>query len=47
MGSACDKNFLDLILPQGILEYFLLKDFISSSSEICLYQEEKNMIPEE
>lgn len=26
MGSAADKNFLDLILPQGILEYFLLTD---------------------
>lgn len=47
MGSAADKNFLDLILPQGILEYFLLTDFTSTSSEICLYLEEKNMIPEE
>ena len=47
MGSAADKNFLDLILPQGILAYFLLTDFTSSSSEICLYLEEKNMIPEE
>jgi len=47
MGSAADKNFLDLILPQGILEYFLLTDFTSTSSEICLYLEEKNVIPEE
>jgi hypothetical protein len=47
MGSSADKNFLDLILPQGILEYFLLTDFTSSSSEICLYLEEKNVIPEE
>lgn len=47
MGSASDKNFLDLILPQGILEYFLLTDFTSSTSEICLYLEEKNVIPEE
>ncbi len=47
MGSAADKNFLDLILPQGILEYFLLTDFTSSTSEISLYLEEKNMIPEE
>ena len=47
MGSAADKNFLDLILPQGILEYFLLIDFTSSTSEISLYLEEKNMIPEE
>lgn len=47
MGSAADKNFLDLILPQGILEYFLLTDFTSSTSEICLYLEEKNVIPEE
>jgi hypothetical protein len=47
MGSAADKNFLDLILPQVILEYFLLTDFTSSTSEISLYLEEKNMIPEE
>jgi len=47
MGTAVDKNFLDLILPQGILEYFLLTDFTSSISEICLYLEEKNVIPEE
>ena len=47
MGSAVDKNFLDLILPQGILEYFLLTDFTSSTSEICLYLEEQNVIPEE
>lgn len=47
MGSAADKNFLDLILPQGILEYFLLTDFTSSTSEISLYLEGKNMIPEE
>jgi len=47
MGSAVDKNFLDLILPQGILEYFLLTDFASSTSEISLYLEGKNVIPEE
>jgi hypothetical protein len=47
MGSSADKNFLDLILPQGVLEYFLLTDFTSSGSEICLYLEEKNVIPEE
>lgn len=47
MGSAADKNFLDLFLPQGILEYFLLTDFNSSTSEISLYLEEKNVIPEE
>jgi len=47
MGLAADKNFLDLILQQGILEYFLLTDFNSSTSEISLYLEEKNVIPEE
>lgn len=47
MGPASDKNFLDLILPQGILEYFLLTDFSSSTTEINLYLEEKNVIPEE
>jgi hypothetical protein len=47
MRLAADKHFLDLILPQGILEYFLLTEFTSSTSEICLYLEEKNVIPEE
>lgn len=47
MGTTSDKNFLDLILPQGILAYFLLTNFTSTSSEICLYLEEKNVIPEE
>lgn len=47
MGTTADKNFLDLILPQGILAYFLLTNFTSTSSEICLYLEEKNVIPEE
>jgi len=47
MGSLADRNFLDLILPQGILDYFLLTDFTSSTCEISLYLEEKNVIPEE
>ena len=47
MGSLADRNFLDLILPQGILDYFLLTDYTSSTSEISLYLEEKNVIPEE
>ena len=47
MGSLADRNFLDLILPQGILEYFLLTDYTSSTCEISLYLEEKNVIPEE
>lgn len=46
MGSSSDKNFLDLILPEGILEYFLLINFSSSSSEVNLYLEEKNVTPE-
>jgi len=46
MGSTVDKNILDLILPKGVLEYFLLTDF-TSTGEINLYLEEKNVIPEE
>lgn len=46
MGSNADNNFLDLILPKGILEYFLLTDY-TSGVEINLYLEEKNVIPEE
>jgi len=34
MGSAADKNFLDLILPQGILEYFSLTDFTGSIGNV-------------
>lgn len=47
MESAADKNFLDLILQQGILEYFSLTDFTLSTSKICLYLEEKSVIPDE
>ena len=47
MGTTSDKNFLDLILPQGILAYFLHTNFTSTSSDISLYLEEKNVIPEE
>lgn len=46
MGSIDDKNILDLILPKGVLEYFSLTDF-TCSSEINLYLEEKNVVPEE
>lgn len=46
MGSTVDKNILDLILPKGVLEYFLLTDY-TSGSEINLYLEEKNVVPEE
>ena len=47
MGTSAEKNFLDLILPQGILDYFLLCDFVSSASEVNIYLEEKNLIPSE
>lgn len=47
METATDKNLLDLILPQGILEYFLLVDFSTTSAEISLYMEEKNIVPAE
>ena len=46
MGSIDDKNILDLILPKGVLEYFSLTDF-TCSSEINLYLEEKNVVPQE
>jgi hypothetical protein len=47
MKPGSDKNLLDLILPQGILEYFSLTNFTSTAVEICLYLEEKNIVPEE
>lgn len=47
MAQATEKNLLDLILPQGILEYFLLVDFSTTCSEINLFLEEKNIVPQE
>lgn len=47
METATDKNLLDLILPRGILEYFLLVNFSTTTSEISLYLEEKNLVPGE
>ncbi|MFV0376591.1 MAG: hypothetical protein ACK5JD_04725 [Mangrovibacterium sp.] len=47
MGTSAEKNFLELILPQGILDYFLLSDFVSSASEVNIYLEEKNLVPSE
>lgn len=47
MSTTSDKNFLDLILPQGILDYFLLTDFTSTVSEVNIYLEERNLIPSE
>lgn len=44
MRSTADKNLLDLILPKGVLEYFLLTDY-TTGKDINLYLEEKNEIP--
>lgn len=47
MGTATGKNFFDLILPQGILDYFILTDFTSGTSEVNVYMEERNTVPDE
>lgn len=47
MAPTLEKNFLDLILPQGILDYFLLTDFTSAVSEVNIYLEERNLVPSE
>lgn len=46
MNSVSDKSLFELILPQGILEYFSLTSFTSTSHEINIYLEEKNIMAE-
>ena len=47
MDNQSEHHFLSLLLPQGILEYFILTRYTNSGQDICLYLDEKNDIPEE
>jgi len=47
MVDQSDHNFLSLLLPKGILDYFILSRYTDSDQKICLYLDEKNDAPEE
>jgi hypothetical protein len=47
MDNKSERDFLSLLLPQGVLDYFTLLHFTQMEKEICLYLDEKNIIPEE
>jgi hypothetical protein len=47
MDNKLEQDFLSLLLPQGLLEYFILSHYTHLEQEVCLYLEEKNILPEE
>ena len=42
-----DSNGYRLLLPEGTLDYFDLVDVQENSSEVVIYLEEKNVVPEQ
>ena len=42
-----DSNGYRLLLPEGTLNYFDLVDVQETSSEVVIYLEEKNVVPEQ
>ena len=42
-----DSNGYRLLLPEGTLDYFDLVDVQETSSEVVIYLEEKNVVPEQ
>lgn len=47
MENQSGDNFLSLLLPQGILDYFILSRYTETGQDFCLFLDEKNEIPEE
>jgi len=47
MENQSEHNFSSLLLPKGILDYFILTRYTDSEQDIRLYLDEKNDIPEE
>lgn len=45
--SSPQDQLISLFLPEGLLEYFDLKEVGSDNGMLCIYLEEKNIIPEE
>ena len=42
-----ETNGYRLLLPEGTLDYFLISDVKESNTEIVIYLEEKNEVPDE
>jgi len=47
MENQSEDNFLSLLLPKGILDYFILSRYTETEQDFFLYLDEKNEIPEE
>ncbi len=47
MDNQSEKDFLGLLLPKGLLDYFILSRYTETEQEINLYLDEKNLVPEE
>ncbi len=47
MENQSGHNFLSLLLPQGILDFFILSRHTDTGQGICLYLDEKNEVPDE
>jgi hypothetical protein len=42
-----ETNIIELLFPEGLLEYFEVTDYKKTSQKIHFYLKEKNIIPEE
>ena len=47
MDNHTDNNFISLLLPEGLLTYFILSHYAITGQEVCLYLDEKNEVPDE
>jgi hypothetical protein len=47
MENQSEKDFLSLLLPKGLLDYFILSRYTETDQEINLYLDEKNLVPSE
>jgi len=47
MEHQTEHDFVGLLLPKGILDYFILSRYTDTEQDICLYLDEKNLIPDE
>jgi hypothetical protein len=47
MKQQSGDNVISLLLPKGLLDYFLLSRHTETEQDICLFLDEKNEIPAE
>ena len=47
MDNHTDNNFISLLLPEGLLNYFIFSSYTITGQEVCLYLDEKNEVPDE